>query len=177
MKTYHHIWTKFNNFVIKLDYKPPTWEERIALYCGYLIEKGVQSSTLKSYISAIKCILKNDNYEWDENKILFSSITRACKLVNDQVKVRLPIQINLLEMIIFEIERYFNGKNNTQLYLETLYKCLFITAYYGLLRIGEITTGSHPVKAKDVHIAKKKIKFFLCYIQAKRMGKNPDLRK
>ena len=44
-----------------------------------------------------------------------------------------------------------------------MYQTLFIIAYYGLFRIGELTSGSHPVCAKDVHIGlnKDKILFVL----------------
>ena len=37
------------------------------------------------------------------------------------------------------------------------------TSYFGLLRVGEITSGDHPVLATDVHIAanKRKIMFVL----------------
>ena len=57
---YYSIWRKFNQFLIKLDRKPQTWERRVALYGAYLVDIGTQSSTIKSYFSAIKKIL------WDE---------------------------------------------------------------------------------------------------------------
>ena len=40
---------------------------------------------------------------------------------------------------------------------------LFATAYYGLLRVGKLTSGSHPIYASDVQIVlnKKKILFIL----------------
>ena len=62
----------------------------------------MQSATVKSYVSAIKAILKADKYEWDEQKVLLSSLTKAYKLTNDVLDCRLPIQKGLLEMILFE---------------------------------------------------------------------------
>ena len=38
-RTYYNTWKNFNEFVIKLDRKPPSWEERIVLYVGYLINQ------------------------------------------------------------------------------------------------------------------------------------------
>ena len=51
---YYNVWTNFNKFLVRLDNIPHDWEAKTALYCGYLVKKGAQSSTIKSYISAIK---------------------------------------------------------------------------------------------------------------------------
>ena len=55
---YHKIWTRFNKFIIRLDIKPKTWEERVALFAAQLVEEGRKSSTIQSYVSAIKSTLK-----------------------------------------------------------------------------------------------------------------------
>ena len=47
------VWKKFNEFIIKLDVRPTTWEERIPLFIGHLIESDRKSATIKSYILAI----------------------------------------------------------------------------------------------------------------------------
>ena len=146
IKNYHQIWTQFNAFIIRLDYRPPTWEERASLYGAYLVESGRQSSTIKSYISAIKGVLKTDGYQWDDNKVLLNAITKACKIRNDQVTTRLPIQIGLLEILLFEIERVYNDP--PQPYLEILFKTLFSFAYHGLFRVGELADSDHTIKSK-----------------------------
>ena len=53
-KTYLSVWRQFNSFILSLDVKPKLWEDRATLFIGYLINRGVQSSTVKSYVSAIK---------------------------------------------------------------------------------------------------------------------------
>ena len=164
---YLSIWRKFNNFVMKLDVKPKSWEQRMSLYCAYLVDRGVQSSMIKCYKSAMKCMLVLDNYKWDDNKVLLSAITGACKIINDRVRARFPIQIGLLEIILFELGRYFDG----QKYLEILYKTMFILGYYGLLRVGEITSSSqHTLKAKNIHIGKNKDKILIILYSSKTHG-------
>ena len=103
-ETYLRIWRRFNNFVIQLDKKPNSWEEKTTLFIANMIENGSQSNSVKSYVSAIKRILIDDGYQWDDTKILLSSLTRACRIINDKVKTRLPIQCGLLELILFEIQ-------------------------------------------------------------------------
>ena len=150
-KNYHHIWTKFNKFLIKLDRIPDTWEEKVSLYCTFLVSRGdVQSSTLKSYVSAIKTKLKLDGYRWDDELIYFNALTRACKMKNDRQITRLPIMQPFLECVLFEVERKFKIRT-TESYLECMYKTAFLLLYYGLFRIGEITQGNHVMKACDIH--------------------------
>ena len=54
------IWQSFNKFVMKLDNPPDSWEEKTILFCVNLIEEGKKSATIKSYVSAIKSMLKLD---------------------------------------------------------------------------------------------------------------------
>ena len=56
-KNYYSVWKCFNKFYIRLDRKPETWEERLVLFVGYLVEGKKKSQTIKSYISAIRAVL------------------------------------------------------------------------------------------------------------------------
>ena len=157
-ENYLSIWRHLNIFLISLDTKENlSWEEKTALFGTYLVDGGVQSSTLKSYFSAIKHILKQDGYPWDDNKAILSSLVRGCCLENDKVKVRLPIQKSLLELLLFESERFFN-ESAPQPYLEILYKTIFCLAYYGMMRVGELTWSPHTVKACNIHVGHNKDK-------------------
>ena len=161
-KNYHDIWRSFNEFFIKLDKKPSSWEDRVILFVGYLIqEKQAKSQTVRSYVSAIRSVLLEDGATLCENKFLLASLTRACKFVNDRVRTRLPINKEMLNVLIQEVEHHFMNQN--QVYLATMYKAIFATAYYGLFRIGELASGMHPILAKDVHIGvnKDKLLFLL----------------
>ena len=95
---YYSAWKAFNDFFISLDIKPDNWEDRVILFIGFLIEyKKVKSQTVKSYISAIKSVLYTyGKFKLNEDKFLLTSLTRACKLQNDTVRIRLPIKKSLL---------------------------------------------------------------------------------
>ena len=169
-KNYHCVWKNFNKFIIKLDNIPSAWEERTSLYCAFLTEYStIQSRTLKSYVSAIKYKVTSDygNYKWNDGLVHLSSLTKACKIKNDEIRCRLPISNKFLECILFQLERYYgtklrnnklfnNTRINTTLYDKFLYRTAFLIAYHGLMRIGEITTSEHVVKATDVHIARNR---------------------
>ena len=173
VKNYLSVWRQFNEFLIKFDKKPKLWEDHAMLFSATLIERGVQSSTLRSYISAIKGLLVDNGYDWDNNKMLLRTLSRACRVVNDRIKVRFPIHKALLEVILFEVQRLFAS----QPYLEILYTAFFILCYYGLFRVGELAIGSHPVKASDVHIALNKKKMLFILYSSKMHGKESKLQK
>ena len=140
-RNYLGVWRQFNKFMTKLNSKPNSWEQQASLFGAYLVDNGVQSSTLKSYISAIKITLTLDGYHWTDEKVLLGTLMKACQIMNDQIQTRLPIHRNLLEILLFELERIYTD----QPYLEILYKDLFILAYYGLFRVGELTQGPHTI--------------------------------
>ena len=148
---YYGTWKNF-----KLDKKPKTLEDRLTLYVGFLIQNNRKSTTIRSYISAIKAILKEDGIELNVDQYLLTSLTKACRFRNYAVKARLPIQKGLLQLILEETDRYFN--TISQCYLALMYKALFSTAYYGMFRVGELTKGSHPVLANDVKSGENKRK-------------------
>ena len=124
---------------------------------------------VKSYISAIKVVLLDNNIQINEDVYLLHSLMRACRIKYDRVNVRRPIQKDVLNILLKMTDTYFRVQG--QPYLAKLYTALFATAYYGLFRIGELTLSHHTVKACNVHIGenKRKIQFkYLIHIENSR---------
>ena len=165
--TYLGVWRNFNKFLLRLDGRPRSWEHGVTLYCTHLCKLGRKSSTIKSYVSAIKFTLVADDYPWSDRKILLSTLTRVCKAKNDVVHNRFPIRISLLEQLLFKLEQ----KYAQQPYLELLFKNMFCFGYYGLMRIGEIAYGKHTVKAKDIYVGDNKDKILLLLHSSKTHGR------
>ena len=173
-RMYLNIWRNFNKFLLKLDKKPDKWEHRTTLFMAYLIDKGCQSATIKSYVSAIKKTLVMDKYPWQDSEILGTSLTCACRLVNDRVHNRFPIQCGLLEMLLFEIECLYGG---SQPYLEILYKAIYIISYYGLMRVREVTCSPHVLLAQNIHLAQNKNKILIVLYSSKMHNKESRPQK
>ena len=125
-----------------------------------MVEDGLQSSTLKPYMSAIKKVLIDYGYPWDNDRVLLNTLTKVCEVVDDRCRTCLPIHKNLLEQLIFELGRHFCN----QPFLLVMYRAFFLLSYYGLFRIGKLAKGDHVVKAKDVHIGKNKKQNVICSI-------------
>ena len=153
-RNYYSVWRTFNQFFICLDRKPNSWEDRLVLFVGFLANQEKKSTTIKSYISAVKAVLKEDGITLNENRFLLNAIMKGCHLVNDKVFTRLSIKKGLLILILKAVKQLLSD----QTYLIVLYKAMLTTAYFGLFRIGEIAQSPHVVKAKDVQIGKNKNK-------------------
>ena len=176
---YYCVWKNFNEFYIKLDRKPESWEERLTLFVGYLVETNKKATTIRSYISAIKAVLMDDGICLNEDRYLLNSLTRACRFKNNSVRTRLPIRKPLLTLMIRSLPRIFDSD---QPYLVCMYRALMITAYYGLFRVGELCftkQTEHAVKAKDVHVGrnKRKMMFILRTSKTHWSDKKPQVIK
>ena len=174
-RNYQSVWKSFNKFFVRLDHKPRHWRDRITLYVGYLIDKKKQSSMIKSYLSAIKAVMLDNNIPWDSDQYLLSSLTRACRLENDQVKRRSPIKKKLLQKLLKQISILFG----TQPYLQIMYQALFSTVYYRLFRIGELTytISGHAISVTNVEIATKQKKIMFTLYTSKTHGKGNKPQK
>ena len=167
-QTYYRIWKLFAQFYLRLDHKPKYWEDRLTLFTAFLIEKKLKSSTVKSYLSAIKAVLTEDEIEFSENTFLLNSLTRACRIRNDQYIPKLPIHKSLLKLLIDQITKWFAGRN--QHYLEILFKAMFLSCYYGLLRSGEVAKSEYVILARNINIGVNKDKILFKLLSSKTHG-------
>ena len=143
-------------------------EDRLILFVAYLVDNEYKSTTVRSYISAIKSVLQDDGVTLNADKYLLSSLAKACRLKNDTVQTRLPIRKNTLIMLL----KFLKDLYPKQFYLETMYTALFTTAYFGLFRVGELTSGEHPILARDIHIGEKKDKLMFVLHTSKTHSKD-----
>ena len=48
-----------------------------------------------------------------------------------------------------------------------MYQAIFCLGYYELMRVGELAQGDHPVKAKNIHVARNKDKILIILYSSK----------
>ena len=106
------------------------WEDRLTLFVGYLIQNNRQSTTMHSYICAIKAVLRMNGIDIKEDRYLLASMVHACRLKNDKLRTRLPVQKGMLCILLETVQEHFLSIN--QPYLSIMYRALFTTMYYGM---------------------------------------------
>ena len=162
-------------FLIKLD-RMPTWEDRLTIYITSLVDLDRKPQTIQSYMNAIKAFLWMEDIIIRDDTYTLSALTRACKLKNNSVTVRLPIQKGLLGMIFDKINEFYN---RSQPYLACLYKAMMSTGYYGFLRVSEMTCGEHVINVKGWYMSNNRKKALLVLRSSKThsRGYKPQLIK
>ena len=161
--TYHYIFTLFNQFFIRLDAKPCDWEDHLILFTGFLVENKLKSSTIKSYISAIRSVLADLKEPISENNYLLKSLTRACCLRNDVIVTKLPVTKDVLRLLLISLQQL----HAVQPYLLKLYSAMLVSAYYGMLHIGKLAKSPHTILARNVHLGLNRKKFLFVLLASK----------
>lgn len=168
-KTYHKTWTNFLQFLDGFKNLPTKWEDKMVMYAAHLGNIGEHSQTVASYMSAIRYKLRKDGLVIPDKNFEIASIIRTCKLKNDTVRYRCGLTRKMTEDLILATKQLFGDVG--QMYLFKLYRALFLTAYYGMFRIGELGSSPHSLKATDVKEASNKSKFLLILRSSKTHGK------
>lgn len=107
---------QLNDFYIKLDRKPPSWEDRLALFIAYLIGRRQPEQTIRTYTSVIKSVLREDGIVIDDKSYLLASLLKACKYMKrDEIHIRLPIQRGLMRMLVDKVKDYYLGRGQPYL--------------------------------------------------------------
>ena len=112
-------------------------------------------------------MLHNGRIEISEDSTLLAALTRVCQIHKDQINTKLIIRKSMVQLMLQEL----NKKFCTQPYLTVLYKALIVMTYFGMFRIGEVTTSPHVVKACDIHIRINKPKLLFVLHSSKTHGR------
>lgn len=174
-RAYRTAYLSFTQFNLSLDDMPERLDDQLAVYVAYRVECGDVSGTVCSYLSGIKYMLSLDGIEINTRTARLRALIKACKYKNDRVIHRMPISEHLLVKLVKQIDIIFSS----QPYLAKLYRCMLVMGFYGMLRVGEMATGDHPVLARDIHLnyRLKKVQIILRTSKTHGRGDQPQYVK
>lgn len=174
-RAYRTAYLSFTQFNLSLNNMPSRLDDQLAVFVAYRVELGDQSSTIKTYLSGIKYMLNQDGIEINTRTARLRALIKACKYKNDRVIQRMAISESLLVKLIKELDSMFSS----QPYLNKLYRCMLVLGFYGMLRVGEMSSGEHPILARDVHYNPrlKKIQVILRTSKTHGLGDQPQYVK
>lgn len=174
-RTYRSAYLEFTRFNLSLDRIPELLDDQLAMFIACRTLKGDYSSTVSSYLAGIKSYLQMDGIEINTRTARLRALIKACKYKNDRVIQRMAIKESLLVRIIRQVDIIFHK----QPYLSALYQSMLVMGYYGMLRVGEMAKGEHPVLARDVHLSssQKKVQIILRTSKTHGLGDQPQYVK
>lgn len=139
-KLYSRAWKVFRDFyhqfVCPYSFQLPIPPTAIALFISYLCARKLATSTITSYLSAISYVHKMKELP-DPTKTFL--IQKLLTVVSKQRSpdTRLPITKPVLSQLVRSLQH-----TNSLAVQRTLFKAMFLTAFYGFFRIGELASKS-----------------------------------
>ena len=113
---------------LPLNYK------QILLFLSYLHIKGLAPATITTYLSAIGYVHKAYGVYDPTSRFLVQKVLSSINKLQGCKDSRLPITLVVLHKLVDSID-----KMSFPLYQSHLLKAMFLFAFYGLFRVGEIT--------------------------------------
>ena len=137
---YSRAWTVFRDFyehfVSPHSIKLPLSTATIALFISYLRARKLAASTITSYLSAISYVHKMKGLRDPTKAFLIQKLLIAVSKQRSP-DTRLPIT----KPVLFQLVRSLQHTNSSAVQ-RTLFTAMFLTAFYGFFRIGELASKS-----------------------------------
>ena len=152
-RTYQRAWTVYAKFAEQFGLSDtlslPLSVNSVALFIAHLSAKRLAPVTISTYISAISYVHKLQGYADPTKVFLILKLLAAIKS-RSRPDIRLPITLPVLRLLVEALKQ-----TSSSFYHRTLFTAMFLTAFYGFLRIGEITckttsSGSSVLQHQDL---------------------------
>ena len=138
-KQYSRAWVVFTEFYTRYqgaDLHLPVSTACIALFISFLCAKGLAPATINSYLSAIAYVHKIKGH-YDPTKSFLVEKLLVAVGRRGQADVRMPISRPLLYELVRALQH-----TSPSAYRRSLFGAMFMTAFYGFFRIGELSCNS-----------------------------------
>jgi hypothetical protein len=112
----------------------PLSSQNVSMFLSYLNIKGFAPSTIVSYTCAIGYVHKLAGFSDPTSAMLVQKLLGAAVNISPSLDSRLPITRVLLLRLVQSVDLIEHLP-----YFQSLLKAMFVTAFFGLMRVGEIT--------------------------------------
>ncbi len=149
-KTYAAGWNKFCQF---LEQGPvldgPVSADVIQRFIAWLSLHMFAPSTITTYVSAVGFYHKLQGWADPTNDFLVSKLLEGCKRLRPLSDTRLPMSISILLQVTQSLPAVC-----TSTFESCLFKAVFVCAFFGFMRVGELAADSrHRVQPSVLTVA------------------------
>ena len=109
----------------------------IALYLSYLHGKGYSPNTMATHVSAIAAVHKIAGVTDPTDTFLIQKVLQGARRARPQCDTRLPITFPILMKLVDSLPHICDSYWD-----RSLYRCMYLMAFFAFLRVGEMTTSS-----------------------------------
>jgi hypothetical protein len=160
-KVYNRAWALYWRYASEVNLKCygltdlPFSSQNVAMFVSYLNIKCVAPSTMVSYTCAIGYVHKMAGYYDPTTSTLVQKLLRAAIMISPSIDVRLPITKILLLRLVQSVDSIEHLP-----YLQALIRAMFVIAFFGLMRVEEITKdqlGQVAINLNQVKVCKHNV--------------------
>lgn len=136
--TYKRAWSTYVEFCSEFggsrDSLLPVSLNHLALFISYLSPRKFASSTILTYVSAVSYVHKLANFADPTKTFLVQKLLAAHSKLHSSPDIRFPITRSVLERLVLALNH-----TNSSAFQILLYQTMFLVAFYGFFRVGELT--------------------------------------
>ena len=140
---YQRAWVVFRQFYAQFynctDPQLPLPPACIPLFIPYLSFRKSAYSTIKLYLSALSCVHKLQGFIADPTKSFVVEKLSTALRRQQPSDIRLPITRPILHELVRSLRLSFT---NPSAFQRSLFSAIFLVAFYGLFRTGELASKS-----------------------------------
>ena len=115
----------------------PISQNKMLFFISFLSLKGLAAATITTYVSAVGYIHKILNLPSPTDSFLVQKVLASVNRISPSLDSRLPITLIILHQLIQAVPSVISSPYHIQ-----LVKAMFLIAFYGLMRVGEIAYSS-----------------------------------
>ena len=148
---YKRAWDLFKQCLIFLEGSSnstasvPLSVSQVALYVTYLHKHGYAPTSIVSYTSAIGYVHRISNVSDPTTSVLVQKILSSTLKLKSKFDPRLPITILILQRLIASLTSTVPSYSH-----RCLLRAMFSVAFFGLMRVGEITMSKDKTVPLDI---------------------------
>lgn len=116
----------------------PATADHIILFISHCFEVGYSPSTISTYIAGISFICKLNNWVDQTDLFLIKKLLEGCRRSRKRIDTRAPINPTMLREICLALPALCYTRYET-----SLFKAVYLLAYFGLFRVSELVFTSH----------------------------------
>lgn len=179
-KSYNLALSKLTSFraLYKLKQKWPVPVDDLLNFIAFLSVQGLSWGSISSYISGISFSPKIKGIQDSTNFFIINKALGGIKRLQGgkQPDIRSPISLDLLEKITAALDKICKDK-----YEATLFATVISIAFFGLLRVGEITSSKNQsfnnasLKLQGITVYEKSVELRIQWSKTDQKGRSVKL--
>ena len=167
----------FDSFRVKcgLSVQWPASVQDVIAFISHLSIEGKSPSSMNTYTSAISYVHKLNGWDDPCKSFIIGKLKEGAKRARKRPDCRRPITLQILRQLLHVLDGICSSN-----YELVLFRAAYLLAYFGFMRVGELTAisrnnFSHGLSIGDISLSSEAMKVLLHFSETDQRGKSSTL--